>query len=689
MPQIKADNPKNGVSVVVSTNKPGFMENILRNFNSQLWPEKELIVILNNNLMNLSEWVKYTNAFISVYQLPEQDSLGACINFAVNKSKFNYIAKFDDDDYYAPLYLSEAMRAFDLTDADLVGKRTYHMYLADEKLLMLRHPSHEKRWCPLIAGGTIVAKKKVFREVPLVDRQVGTAIRFVIDSRKKGYRIYSTSRFNYTYLRRDNKSHTWNPGLEYFFKTSKKLAVTSDFRSFANPPQKTEEILRTYSINPKWSCSSKGDQKMRITVIGTGYVGLTSGTMFAELNHEVTCVDKDEGKIETLKNGQVPFFEPGLDNLIQKHSGRNLKFTTSLSSLKTDNVVMIAVGTPPAEDGSPDLQFVLEVVKQISPYLQRYKVILMKSTVPVGTSKIVEKHLLDIGVERKNFDIVSNPEFLREGSAVFDSFHPDRIVIGSDNQKAIEITRSLYQRIDSSVMITSNEAAEMIKYASNAFLATKISYINELAGICEEYKVDINEVARGVGMDSRIGPHFLRAGAGYGGSCLPKDLSGLLHLAQKAGRNSQLLKAVQEVNTDQPLIIVEKLEKMVGSLENKKIAVWGLTFKPNTDDMRFAPSISVIKYLLQKKAAVSAFDPVGMENAKKMLPAAVTMFADMYDAIRGCDALVIMTEWELFANADIKKIKSLINKPIIVDGRNIFSPTEMNAFGFKYKGVGR
>lgn len=428
---------------------------------------------------------------------------------------------------------------------------------------------------------------------------------------------------------------------------------------------------------------------MKITVIGTGYVGLTSGAMFAELNHEVTCVDKDENKIKSLLYGKVPFFEPGLDGLVQKHLGKNLKFTASLSSVVTSKAIMIAVGTPPAEDGSLDLKFVLEAVNQIIPYMERYKVIIMKSTVPVGTSKIIEKCLLNGGVKRKNFDVVANPEFLREGSAILDSFHPDRIVIGSNSQQAIDITRSLYQYIECPVLITSNEAAEMIKYASNAFLAAKISFVNELAGICEQYQVDINEVARGIGYDSRIGPHFLKAGAGYGGSCLPKDLRGLLHLADKAGKKSRLLKAVDEVNANQPSTIVEKLEKLLGPLQDKKIAVWGLAFKPNTDDMRFAPAISVIEILLQKQALVSAFDPVAMENARRLLPPAVTMAVNMYEAARGCDALVIMTEWDLFASANIKKLKELLKKPIVVDGRNIFSPAEMKFIGFKYLGVGR
>ncbi|MHB9094142.1 MAG: UDP-glucose dehydrogenase family protein [Eubacteriales bacterium] len=428
---------------------------------------------------------------------------------------------------------------------------------------------------------------------------------------------------------------------------------------------------------------------MKLTVIGTGYVGLTSGAMFAELGHQVTCVDKDKDKVKMLKTGKVPFYEPGLDNLVRKHLDYNIKFTTSLSAAEASKVIMIAVGTPPAKDGSPDLSFVLEVARQLIPYLKEYKVIIMKSTVPIGTNKIVQKYLLDKGVERKNFDIVSNPEFLREGTAIFDSFHPDRIVIGSDSQKATEITRSLYQRIECPVMITSNEAAEMIKYASNAFLAVKISFVNELAGICENYKVDICEVARGVGYDTRIGPHFLKAGAGFGGSCLPKDLSGLLHLADKADKKAKLLKAVYEVNTDQPALVIAKLEKLLGALQDKKIAVWGLSFKPETDDMRFAPAIPVINLLLQKQALVSAFDPAAMENAKKLLPASVKLSKDMYEAVRNCDALVIMTEWDIFALADIKLLKETMKNPVIVDGRNIFSPSKMISQGFQYRGIGR
>lgn len=428
---------------------------------------------------------------------------------------------------------------------------------------------------------------------------------------------------------------------------------------------------------------------MKLTVIGTGYVGLTSGAMFAELGHQVTCVDKDKDKVKMLKTGKVPFYEPGLDNLVRKHLDYNIKFTTSLSAAEASKVIMIAVGTPPAKDGSPDLSFVLEVARQLMPYLKEYKVIIMKSTVPIGTNKIVQKYLLDKGVERKYFDIVSNPEFIREGTAIFDSFHPDRIVIGSDSQKATEITRSLYQRIECPVMITSNEAAEMIKYASNAFLAVKISFVNELAGICEDYKVDICEVARGVGYDTRIGPHFLKAGAGFGGSCLPKDLSGLLHLADKADKKAKLLKAVYEVNTAQPALVIAKLEKLLGALQDKKIAVWGLSFKPETDDMRFAPAIPVINLLLQKQALVSAFDPAAMENAKKLLPASVKLSKDMYEAVRNCDALVIMTEWDIFALADIKLLKETMKNPVIVDGRNIFSPSEMISQGFQYRGIGR
>lgn len=428
---------------------------------------------------------------------------------------------------------------------------------------------------------------------------------------------------------------------------------------------------------------------MRITIIGTGYVGLTTGATLAELGHLVTCVDKDKNKLQVLKNGEVPFYEPGLKALVQKHLGRNLKFTDRLTSAVKSTAIMIAVGTPPDADGSPDLSSVLEAVNQLVEYLQKYKVIIIKSTVPIGTKKVVEKYLVNRGAERKKFDLISNPEFLREGTAVSDSFHPDRMIIGADSQKAVDLTRTLYQPIECPVMITSNETAEMIKYAANAFLAAKISFVNELSGICEEYGVDVNEVARGIGYDTRIGPHFLKAGAGYGGSCLPKDLSGLLYLAEKADKEALLLKAVRDVNTKQPDIIVEKLERLLGSLKGKQIAVWGLAFKPETDDMRFAPAVPVITRLINKEARISAFDPAAMENAGKLLPPQVEMCADMYETVRGCDALIIMTEWKVFTQADLKLLRETMKNPVIIDGRNIFSPPEMKLQGFLYEGIGR
>jgi len=441
----------------------------------------------------------------------------------------------------------------------------------------------------------------------------------------------------------------------------------------------------------KYAGQALGEEelKVRVTVIGSGYVGLTSGSMFAELGHQVTCVDKEAEKIRLLKSGKVPFYEPGLDSLVQKHIGCNLKFTTSLASSNRAKVIMVAVGTPPAADGSPDLSFVLEATRQVVPYLKNYKVIILKSTVPVGTKQIVKDFLLAENVPRKNFDIVSNPEFLREGSAILDSFHPDRIVIGAESQKAVEITRSLYQGIECPVMVTSNEAAEMIKYAANAFLGAKISFINELAGICEKYGVDINEVARGIGYDSRIGFHFLKPGAGYGGSCLPKDLSGLISLAERTGAKASILKAVSEVNSDRPAVLVNKLIEELGDLQDRRVAVWGLAFKPETDDMRFAPALPVINLLLHEGAKVLAYDPVAAENARKLLPESVTLGPDMYETARGCDALLIITEWAEFARADLKLLKSIMKNPIIIDGRNIFSPPDVKSRGFVYRGVGR
>lgn len=428
---------------------------------------------------------------------------------------------------------------------------------------------------------------------------------------------------------------------------------------------------------------------MKITVVGAGYVGLTTGAMLAEFGHQVTCVDIDEEKIKILNSAKVPFYEPGLDDLVRKHINKKLKFTTGIESIDSSKVIMIAVGTPPAKDGSPDLSYVLAAIGQIVPFLKKYKVIIMKSTVPVGTKRIIQEYLLKHGVGKSKFDIVSNPEFLREGMAIQDSFHPDRIVIGTDSQKAALLAYSLYQQTESPVIITSNETAEMIKYAANAFLATKLSFINELADICEKHGVDIREVARGIGYDKRIGPHFLRAGAGYGGSCLPKDLSGLIHLAQNAGNVPSLLISVQNINSKRPERLIEKLKKVLGSLENKKIAVWGLAFKPETDDMRFAPSISLIKEMVEEKAIVSAFDPVAREKAKPLLPSCVEIHENMYEAARDSDALVIVTEWDAFKTVDLGALKKIMKKPIIVDGRNIFSRKEMKLRGFNYQGLGQ
>lgn len=427
---------------------------------------------------------------------------------------------------------------------------------------------------------------------------------------------------------------------------------------------------------------------MKITVIGTGYVGLTTGTVLAELGHRVACVDKDPRKILTLRDGRVPFYEPGLNDLIKKNLGKNLEFSTDLDSAGESEIIMIAVGTPPAENGSPDLDFVLKAALESVPFLNGYKVIVIKSTVPVGTRRIVEHVLIAGGADRSKFDIVSNPEFLREGIAVWDSFNPDRIVIGSDSQKAAEICRSLYRPIECPVMLTTNEAAEMIKYAANVFLATKISFINELAGICEAYGVDVKEVARGIGYDKRIGHHFLRAGAGFGGSCLPKDLSGLLSMARKAGKKALLLQAVQEVNAGLPELIVKKTEDLLGSLSNKKIAIWGLSFKPETDDMRFAPSLPVIRLLLQKKAVLTAYDPIAMDNAKTVIPDSVSMTSTMYEAAKGCEALILMTEWDIFSKVNLKRLKKEMKKPVFIDGRNAFSPLELEKAGFLFTGMG-
>lgn len=429
---------------------------------------------------------------------------------------------------------------------------------------------------------------------------------------------------------------------------------------------------------------------MKIAVIGTGYVGLVTGTCFAELGNDVICADIDESKINTLKKGGAPIYEPGLKELIERNvkEGR-LSFTIDVgSSVKQSEVVFIAVGTPPGEDGSADLKYVKDVASTIADNIDSYKIVVNKSTVPVGTGDVVSEIIKNKYVGE--FDVVSNPEFLREGNAVQDSLHPDRVVIGNGNERSKKIMEELYRPLNCPLLFTDVKSAEIIKYASNSLLATEISFINSIAALAEKVGADIEKVSEGMRLDKRIGKSaFLSAGCGYGGSCFPKDVKALINTLTEFGADPSLLKAVEQINENQKLLVVEKLKTLLTSLKGKKIAIWGLAFKPRTDDMREAVSLDVVPALLKETDKVSAFDPVAEEEAKKVLKGNIEYCANPYEALKGADALVILTEWDEFRQIDKNKIKELLKNPVIVDGRNIFDPAEMEELGFKYLSIGR
>ena len=432
---------------------------------------------------------------------------------------------------------------------------------------------------------------------------------------------------------------------------------------------------------------------MHIAVIGTGYVGLVTGACFAEFGVDVTCVDVDEQKIERLRNGVMPIYEPGLEQLVAKNaqSGR-LRFTTDVGeAVEQALVVFLAVGTPPRDDGSPDLSFVEAAATSIADHLHDYKVIVTKSTVPIGTGEHIRSLVNERKKSRANFGVVSNPEFLREGAAINDFMRPDRVVIGSRDQEAIAIMKDLYRPlylIEAPFVITSLEAAELTKYAANAFLATKVSFINEIANLCERIGCDVHDVARGIGMDKRIGSKFLHPGPGFGGSCFPKDTRALASVARQFGSDSLIVDAVIEVNKRQGQEMLVKIRKLVGDLKGKKIAVLGLAFKPETDDMREAPSIGIIRGLLADGALVQAFDPVAKSEAKKIL-SEISYADDEYDAVRDAVALIFVTEWNQFRALDMRRIHELMATPRIADLRNICDPEDMREIGFEYVGVGR
>ncbi|RZB31501.1 MAG: UDPglucose 6-dehydrogenase [Desulfobacteraceae bacterium Eth-SRB2] len=431
---------------------------------------------------------------------------------------------------------------------------------------------------------------------------------------------------------------------------------------------------------------------MKLTIAGTGYVGLVTGTGFANLGNDVLCFDIDREKIDSLKNGILPIYEPGIEEIYKRNveAGR-LRFTTDvIKAVRDSEIIFICVNTPTNEHQEVDLTAVEAVAKFIGQHINEYKIVVNKSTVPVGTADLVKNIIKENQNKKIEFDVISNPEFLREGAAVKDFENPDRIIIGSDSKKAEEIMTSLYRsraRTDRPIMITDIKSAEIIKYASNAMLATRISFMNQLSYLCEKTGADIKQISRGMGLDNRIGPRFLQAGIGYGGSCFPKDVKALISTLKLYGCNSDLFEAVHRINEQQKSIVVNKLGSLL-DVKDSTIAVWGISFKPKTDDIREAPSLKIIEELQNMGAKVHACDPVAIENAKNVLKN-VKFFQNPYETIRDCDALIVATEWNEFRNLDIRAVKILLKKPIIIDGRNIYDPKEMKELGFKYMGIGR
>jgi UDPglucose 6-dehydrogenase len=428
----------------------------------------------------------------------------------------------------------------------------------------------------------------------------------------------------------------------------------------------------------------------QICVVGVGYVGLVTGACFADLGNKVAALDVNEKRIENLKKGVLPIYEPGLDELVTRNmkAGR-LSFTTSYAeALKDAEYVFIAVGTPSGDNGEADLQYVEAAAKSIATNMSAPLIIINKSTVPIGTGDWVADIVTKAQPKAIPFSVVSCPEFLREGAAIGDFMNPHRTVIGSLHRDAAEKVAHLHLPLRAPILITDLRTAEMIKYASNAFLATKISFINELADLCERVGADVKEVAAGMGYDKRIGPSFLDAGLGWGGSCFPKDVKALAYMARESRLEPRILDAVTEVNYDRRTEVVKRMDQMVGGLKGKTIGLFGLAFKPNTDDMREAPSIEIVEYLTEAGAKVRAYDPVAMEVARPILPA-VEMFDDPYAMAKGCDGVMVITEWNEFKQLDLDQLKSLLKKPVVLDGRNIYDPAVMKEMGFLYRGIGR
>jgi len=429
---------------------------------------------------------------------------------------------------------------------------------------------------------------------------------------------------------------------------------------------------------------------VKIAMIGTGYVGLVTGTCFAELGNNVICVDNDVDKVEKLKSGIIPIYEPGLEDMVKRNCMKGLlSFTSNIEdAADVSEVIFIAVGTPPKENGEADLSSVEKVSSVIADVMADYKLIVGKSTVPVNTGKWIKKTISLRNRKGVDFDVASNPEFLREGSAIEDFLKPDRVVIGVESERAKSILYELYKPLNAPILVTDIESAELIKHASNSFLATKISFMNAISVICERAGADVKKVAQGMGMDKRIGKHFLEAGAGFGGFCFPKDLSAFIRIAENLGYDFKLLKAVEEINDEQKKLIVKKVKENIWNLEGKTVGILGLSFKPNTDDIRFAPSIDIIKYLMDEGAHIRAYDPKAMERSKEIY-SEIKYCNNPYDVCDGSDALVILTEWDEFKNLNLEKVKKLLKTPIIIDGRNIFNPETLRTMGFAYSGIGR
>jgi UDPglucose 6-dehydrogenase len=430
-----------------------------------------------------------------------------------------------------------------------------------------------------------------------------------------------------------------------------------------------------------------------ICVAGTGYVGLVTGACLADFGNVVRCVDIDQPKIERLRTSEVPFYEPGLQEVVKRNVDRGrLSFSTDIEQgIEDCTVVFCAVGTPMSREGEADLSYVEMLARSVGEHLNGYKIVVMKSTVPAGTSNLVEDIISETSKTGHPFDVVSNPEFLREGSAIEDFMQPDRIVLGTSTERALKVMREIYRPLiqqDTPVVETDVKTSEMIKYASNAFLATKISFINEIANVCERVGADVSVVARAMGLDDRIGPQFLRAGAGYGGSCFPKDTRALVRTAEAAGYDLKIVAAAIDVNDRQRSHIVELIEDALGGVAGKTIAILGLAFKPDTDDMREAPSIDIAASLFGKGGKIKTYDPVAMDHARVLIKDAV-FCPDVFEAVKGADAAVFVTEWNEFRDIDLEKVKSLLKTPIIVDCRNIYEPGRMRDLGFKYHSVGR